>query len=81
MPLSHFFVPGSHTLQSPPFSSQVVPAGHGVWLLNALPSVLHVVSVLPLQATLLAAQVALVHMPATLLQSDSVAHMSRATQL
>lgn len=81
MPLSHFFMPGSQVLQSLPTSSQVLPVGQTIWLLNALPSVLHSVSVLPEQATLPAAHTAVVHMPATLLQSAALVHVSLCTKL
>lgn len=75
MSLSQRLWPGSHALQSPPVSSQVrVP--HGIWLANALPSALHLVSAFALQATLLGAQTPVVQVPATLLHSDSVAHIS-----
>lgn len=58
-------------LQSPPVASQL-PLMQGVWLANAVPSPLHLVSVFPSHANLSGAHFELVQLPATLLHRASV---------
>ena len=63
-------------LQSPPMASHI-PLAHGTFsFVNAVPSALHVTSVLPMQDFLLESQTAVVQRPSISLQSPAVSHSS-----
>src|SRR5262245_57389626 len=68
---SHFFVPGSHLLQSPPAASHI-PGMHGVVFMIAVPSALHMTSESPSHDGFPGAQTASVHSPSILLHSPTV---------